>query len=350
MNVHNSNPKFLSSDRVIYQDHIPLGKEVSALAKGKKTILIYDINIKLSHKVIDSYDYKFGLNTGESLKQLNQYHDFLNKISKHNLSAKNIVFVAMGGGSLGDFVGFLASTYKRGCSLVHIPSTWLAAVDSAHGGKTALNISNYKNQIGSFYFANAIIISKKLLLKQPKVLFKSAMGEVAKTYLYDKEFAHNLKQPITNGKQLFEQLPLVIDAKYKIVKKDPFEIKKIRKILNLGHTTGHVFESHYKLAHGEAIKLGLLFSLNWSYEKGFITNNCFNKLKKELKEFFGLKFNKNLTPMSSHKFLTLLKKDKKSISSTKVDFVFIGKNTSTKVIPVSYEAVLVQAKKQGWVK
>ena len=346
-NLHNSNPKLLSPDRVLFQDEIPNGEQIRSLLANKKAFLIYDENIPLTKKIINSYDHSLSLKTGEGLKTLSSYQKVLKLLIKNDLNSKQLVFVAMGGGSLGDFVGFVASTYKRGCSLIHIPSTWLAAVDSAHGGKTALNFNEAKNQIGSFYFPNAVLVSKKLLLKQPKALLKSAMGEVAKTYLYDDQTQKLIDKKISSSEQLFKCLPVIIEAKYKVVRKDPYEIKKIRKVLNLGHTIGHVLEAYHKLPHGEAIKYGLGFSLQWSFEKKYITESSLKKLHKDLKSLFNIDLSKKLPPMPKSKFIKLLKTDKKSLSSSTLDFIFIHENKHTLVTAVSFDEIISQAERQG---
>lgn len=348
-NLHNSNPKLLSIDRVLFQDDVPTGDQVRELLANKKAFLIYDDNILLTKKQLESYDYCLSLKAGEELKTLNSYQKVLKQLMQNDLNSKQLVFVAMGGGSLGDFVGFVASTYKRGCALIHIPSTWLAAVDSAHGGKTALNFNKAKNQIGSFYFPNAVIVSKKLLLKQPKALLQSALGEVAKTYLYDNQTQQKIAKKVSKGEELFKHLPIIIKAKYKVVKKDPFEIKKIRKVLNLGHTLGHVLEAYYKLPHGEAIKYGLGFSLKWSLEKKYITESYSKKLQKDLKLLFNIDLSKTLSPVPKAKFIKLLKTDKKSLSKSTLDFVFIHEKKNTLVTAVSFDEIISQAERQGFV-
>lgn len=349
-NLHNTNPKLLSHDHVVYQDEIPTGDQIKDYLGPKKTFLIYDQNIPLQQKVLKSYDYVLKVEAGEGCKTLHTYKRILQQLMKYNLSARQLVLVAMGGGSLGDAVGFVASTYKRGCLLVHIPSTWLAAVDSSHGGKTALNFSKAKNQIGSFYFANIIIVSKKILLKQPAKLFKSALGEVAKTYLYDRRVESKIKTKITSGAELYKHLPSIIEAKYRIVKKDPFELKKVRKVLNLGHTIGHVLEAYYKLPHGEAIKYGLSFTIQWSLEKNYISPDTYKQIKQNIKKYFLIDIQKTLNPMPKKHFLSLLKKDKKAVSTSHIDFVFLHDKTTTKVMPVTHKDILTEAQNQGWVQ
>lgn len=217
---------------------------------------------------IESFPYRLGVQAGEELKQLKPFEKHFISILKliEKTKTKNITLIALGGGSLGDFAGFMASVFKRGVPLVHIPSTWLAAIDSSHGGKTALNVGGYKNQMGTFYPANKIYLIKSLLLTQPQERVKDAMGEVLKTILLE---GGNLWKKTSglssfNEDTLWKILPELIKYKYKIVKKDPFETKGIRFFLNFGHTYGHVLESIHNLPHGVAVNYGLRLALELS--------------------------------------------------------------------------------------
>ena len=88
--------------------------------------------------------------------------------------------VSFGGGSIGDLSGFVASIYKRGVPLIHIPTTWLSALDSAHGGKNALNFSKVKNLVGTYYFPEQVYIVKEILNQLPEEREREAYGEVLK--------------------------------------------------------------------------------------------------------------------------------------------------------------------------
>src|SRR5690606_36298588 len=107
---------------------------------------------------------------GEELKQIKNFPGHIRKISKvlGEANHRGLTIIVVGGGSVGDFGGFVASVYRRGVNLIHIPSTWLAAVDSSHGGKTALNVFSVKNQIGSFYPAKEIYLLEPLLATLPR--------------------------------------------------------------------------------------------------------------------------------------------------------------------------------------
>ena len=114
---------------------------------------------------IETFPHRLGVEGGETLKNLKNFPRQLDGILKEwpQPISRNHTLVVFGGGSLGDFGGFVASILKRGVNLIHIPTTWLAAMDSAHGGKNALNVAGVKNQVGTFYPAHKVFIVKEVL-------------------------------------------------------------------------------------------------------------------------------------------------------------------------------------------
>ncbi len=135
--------------------------------KPEKYLVVYDKKLAKNEVVakwLKEFALVYPVSAGEDLKDISSFASHVKKIFKliTPFSSRGICVVSLGGGSVGDFSGFLASVLKRGVPLVHVPSTLLAAVDSAHGGKTALNVSDFKNQIGTFYPADAILIVRSL--------------------------------------------------------------------------------------------------------------------------------------------------------------------------------------------
>ena len=318
------------------------------------TVLFYDSILERNKEFsiwLKKFEFAIPLKSGESLKTIESFQSVLNKITKLNVpQSTSLTFLSVGGGSVGDFVGFLASVYLRGRDLIHIPSTWLAAIDSAHGGKNGLNFQNVKNQIGSFYPATKIYVCEELLQGQPPERLKEAMGEIIKTaILFDaKLFSEIAKDSEAFGKkQAWGQLPRLIQHKNKIVKRDPFEKKGLRRLLNLGHTMGHVFESHFGWPHGIAVLLGLQFSARWSH---------FSKLLNE-RDFFRISLlidslmlwqdlDLALNQISDKKIIDLLGKDKKLVSSSKIDFIFIKKIGQCERKPVTLNEIIDEVTRQ----
>lgn len=320
-------------------------------------LLIYDQALlkTVAADFIKKFKHSYAVEAGEDLKSLESFPDHLKNILDRwdTTISRDHQVVAIGGGSVGDFAGFVASVLKRGVRLNHIPSTWLAAVDSAHGGKTALNVDGAKNQIGSFYPAEKIFLMKELLLEQPSALAESALGEVIKMSLIAPQpFTSTMLEhkQLDHGELVWQFLKPTVDAKYYFINQDPYEMKRIRKILNLGHTWGHVLEAYYKKPHGVCVLQGLYFSLLWSQTKKRLSFEEFS-LFQDLVSALNLEIWVNedsfkKIPLGVAK--DLIVKDKKILSTGKMDFVFLKTLGQAEVETVDVEDILNEALEQGW--
>jgi len=197
--------------------------------------------------------------------------------------SRSDTLVCIGGGALCDLGGFAASTYVRGTKLVLVPTTLLAQVDAAIGGKTAINLSSGKNLAGTFYFPDAVLVDLDFLSTLPERQFKSGLAEIIKYALIENSIAAEteyksgprslwevLQQSIPEGLTYDNPvLPGIITTcirlKLSVVAADPYE-GGIRRCLNLGHTLGHALEkiSNYEITHGQAVAVGTMFALNLS--------------------------------------------------------------------------------------
>ena len=320
---------------------------------GDDVLLIYDQIFDRQPKVkrwIDKFSHRYGIKSGEGLKDLAQFPKHMKQISvrAQALSSRKMTMVVLGGGSVGDFGGFVASVYKRGVELVHIPSTWLAAMDSAHGGKTALNVAGVKNQIGTFYPASRVYMIKPLLLSQPSERSFEALGELIKMALLSggRMYTQLNQASRLDGRALWKLLPGVVQEKCRIVNLDPFEKSGVRHLLNFGHTLGHVFESHYGLPHGVAVLAGLQFSLDWSYQRGVMNEKDYLQLmhapfwrKAVTAKLQGPWKNLSMLALlgeSSSKFLKYLEQDKKRSTSDRLRFIFLQKPGKPVIAEVAF--------------
>lgn len=260
---------------------------------------------------------------GEELKNLDSFSKHISNILKI-IKKKNISgFISLGGGSVGDFTGFLASVYKRGVPLVHIPSTWLSSMDSAHGGKTALNVGQVKNVLGSYCFPKAVFIVKPVLFSLPAKERESAQGELVKMALIEGGSFYNkwLRKKTLANSDLWNFLPQAVLVKLKITEKDPYEKKDLRRVLNFGHTIGHVLESYFSIPHGKAVLYGIAFSIQWSHNRFVFSSHFlkemsfFKKSQVELTSYLK-KIPKNILNQ-------LLLHDKKRVDRNHIDFIFI---------------------------
>lgn len=190
---------------------------------------------------------------------------------------RQTVLVALGGGVIGDLVGFVAATFMRGLPYLQMPTTLMAQVDSSVGGKTAVNHRLAKNIIGAFYQPKAVFIDSLVLKTLPKREFKNGLSEIIKyAFIANKPaakvLANTLGTPyLTNC--LDWLITQSVAVKAKIVSEDEKE-QGLRAILNYGHTIGHALEavtSYQRLRHGEAVALGMLAAAKLAHQLGYIS-------------------------------------------------------------------------------
>jgi shikimate kinase/3-dehydroquinate synthase len=175
------------------------------------------------------------------------------------------VVVALGGGVVGDLAGFCAATYQRGVRYVQVPTTLLAQVDSAYGGKTGVDLAEAKNYVGAYHQPSAVIADPDVLGTLPSDELASGYAEVVKTALIA---GGDLWQRVRSGADPStpDILTDCVRVKLRIVAEDERDTGA-RDVLNLGHTVGHAIETatgYARYRHGEAVGLGLLAALRLS--------------------------------------------------------------------------------------
>jgi 3-dehydroquinate synthetase len=279
------------------------------------------------------------------LKTLDQLRVVVDKLDTQcgSIPRKKLVLMSLGGGSVSDFTGFLASIYKRGVELWHMPTTWLAALDSVHGGKTALNCSSGKNQLGTFYLARSVFIVKSFLFTQSRGQLMDSWGEVVKMALLEKSLIKKISKP--DAHHLWNVLPEIIEAKMKIVEKDPREENGIRKFLNLGHTFGHAFEISMKWGHGTSVGQGLIWETRLSHELGILNRKNTSFVLDFLK---NCKINKMPLWISEKNLKALLLRDKKNSQKNKIQFILLNDNLKPVPMDVSTSKILALCKSWEW--
>ena len=194
--------------------------------------------------------------------------------------------VAIGGGATTDLGGFVAATWLRGISWHAFPTSLAGMVDAAIGGKTGINSPSGKNLIGAFHSPDSVRIDITFLSSLPDRDFRAGMAEVIKCgFISDPEI---LKLALDAKSNIEELVHRSVEVKSKVVSTD-FKESKQREILNYGHTLGHAVEKleDYKLRHGEAISIGLMFAAQLSNVRGELDGEIVAK-HKELLELFDL--------------------------------------------------------------
>lgn len=214
---------------------------------------------------------------GEQNKSLETVSLLWDRFYHLNLSRKTVV-ILLGGGSLLDIGGFAASTFKRGMPCINVPTTILAAVDAAVGGKRGFNFNETKNIIGSFYPSSYVVLAPGFFRTLPLTEKLSGWAEILKHALLEPdrkaliELLKEDRQPETLSLQEWGDLiSRSIRTKQRIVQEDPYE-NSVRQMLNLGHTFGHAVEAYMlhnrkkELPHGFAVAAGIIMELYLSFK------------------------------------------------------------------------------------
>lgn len=212
---------------------------------------------------------------GERFKTLGTYAEVIDQLVArgHN---RDTTIVALGGGVVGDVAGFAAATYQRGVELVQVPTTLLAQVDSAVGGKTAVNHPGGKNLVGAFHQPRAVVADVSVLRTLPRREFAAGLAEVVKYgVIADAEFFAWLEANATallaqNTSALRHAVCRACQIKAEVVAADERETGR-RAILNFGHTFGHALEAatgYERFLHGEAVAIGMTMAMTLSVQLG----------------------------------------------------------------------------------
>ena len=243
--------RFVVSSSVIWRFH---GEQMQRALGGGEPILLPD---------------------GERFKNLQSVSRIYEALIRAGAD-RGSVLIAVGGGVIGDTAGFAAATYLRGITLVHVPTTLLAQVDSSIGGKVGVNHTLGKNLIGAFHQPTVVAIDPLLLRTLPRREFRSGLYEVVKYGMIASETLFDLVA--TETKRIFARDPAVLHSaivescriKADVVSKDERE-GGLRRILNYGHTVGHALEAitkYRRFRHGEAIAYGMLAAADLAVHRG----------------------------------------------------------------------------------
>ena len=299
-----------------------------------------------------SYD-KHGLVVipqGEAFKTMDSVLSIVKTGLDFNLTRKDN-FTAIGGGVLTDITAFAASIYKRGACCEFVPTTLLAMVDAAIGGKTGCDFDDYKNVVGAFFPAKALYIYPVLIQSLPEKEFISGFAEAIKTaLLFDKkcyEYMKANKDKILkrDPETLYKIITFCAKAKAKIVEKDLSE-KNIRMLLNLGHTFGHALESRAGLGvltHGECVAWGISRSVKASLLLGLCSEEYYNDVINTLKSFGYETSAVHPAFSDSKEILKTMHNDKKNSSSNVR--VILQKGICKNVITETTEDIILNALK-----
>ncbi len=301
-----------------------LGEKIETFFDNRKYFLITNTTLqKLYPNFIKKFDKNrvIAIEDGEEYKNFTTFEFIIKKLLEQKIERKDCI-VALGGGVVGDLAGFCASSILRGVDLIQVPTTLLAMCDSSIGGKTGFNTEFGKNLVGSFYLAKKVLIDSTFLDTLSDYQYKCGLGEVLKYAFIEKTASNktdlfnflldNTKEKIRDNIDKIIEISASIKAQ--VVNKDRLE-GGLRKILNLGHTYGHAFEtlSNYKnISHGEAVSLGIKCASKLSYNLNLIDNNYYQQIIFMLNKFELLN---NEPKFDKIAIIELMKQDKKVVNN-----------------------------------
>lgn len=249
----------------------------------QKVMIITDqtvasLYLKEVAELFDGEVYSYVIPSGERSKNLNNYCEIVKKLYDENFSRTDLI-VALGGGVVGDLAGFVAATFMRGVCLYQIPTTIVSVIDSSVGGKTALDIDEYKNAVGVFYAPSTVYVNLNLLKSLPKREVENGYGELIKYSFLSKDIT--AKDGITE-----DAVYNCLKYKSVVVSADEFD-NGLRRLLNLGHTVGHAIESasNYSLPHGVCVYNGLFTAIEVSAKLYGFSSKKKERLLNYLKSF-----------------------------------------------------------------
>ncbi len=206
---------------------------------------------------------------GERGKTLAQVERAAERLLRAGATRRRAV-VALGGGAVTDAAGFVAATFMRGLEWVAVPTTLLAMVDAALGGKTGVNLSIAKNAVGAFHPPVAVLSDPAALRTLPRREVKSGLGEVVKYAGMRPDLLPRVRAAVRAGRADAPLIAACARIKLEIVERDPLE-RAERKLLNLGHTFGHGVETageFRRYTHGEAVAVGVAFAFRLARAMG----------------------------------------------------------------------------------
>ncbi|WP_375751676.1 3-dehydroquinate synthase [Vibrio sp. HN007] len=269
----------------------------SSLGLKKKAVVISNVTVAplYAEKVIAQLNAQgceaalLELPDGEQYKSLEVFDTIMSFLLEGSY-ARDVVLVALGGGVIGDIVGFAAACYQRGVDFIQVPTTLLSQVDSSVGGKTAVNHPLGKNMIGAFYQPKSVTIDIDCLKTLPEREFAAGIAEVIKYgIIYDEAFfvwlEGNLdKLYALDESALIYAIARCCEIKAEVVNLDEKE-SGIRALLNLGHTFGHAIEAELGYGnwlHGEAVSSGTVMAAKTAQLQGLITEEQVERIKQIL--------------------------------------------------------------------
>ncbi len=333
----------LLSEKALFARHIR-GKQVMIVTQKK----IADLYLKDLLATLSAYRCDLSLlPQGEQYKNLRSWSKVLDRLVAKG-HERSTTLLALGGGLVGDVTGFAAACYQRGVGYIHLPTTLLAQVDSAIGGKTGVNHVAGKNLIGAFYHPLCVLIDFACLKTLPRREWLAGLAEIIKCSLIrDQNFfswLENNMAALIQGQEeaLLHAVYTAISIKSNLIAQDEREQSGLRSLLNFGHTLGHALESlfHYRrYLHGEAVAIGMNMAARLSLAKGWLLEKDYKRIHNLLlASHLPTEINKKI---DEKKLFSYLQRDKKN-ANQQIQWVLLKS--------IGEAVLTAQVSKAAWIK
>lgn len=323
-----------------------IGQWVQNLWEPQKIALITDSNVaplygEETQKALQAAGYQtelFVVPAGEASKSLAQAEILYEKLADAGFTRSDGI-IALGGGVIGDLVGFVASTYMRGLHFLQVPTTLLAQVDSSIGGKTAVNTKSAKNLVGTFSQPEGVLIDPAVLATLDDRRIREGIAEIIKAgAIADKELWEKLLE-LKDEYELVEKaeeiIPLALQVKKIVVEEDEFD-NGSRLLLNFGHTIGHGIENtagYGVVSHGEAVSLGMVMISRHAETLGLTPKGITEELIQMVEKYHLPISHEGLEPEKIYQAIT---HDKKARGS-QIKIILLDTIGQAKIVPVPIE-------------
>lgn len=324
------------------------GKMIREIYSGDKIAIVTDSNVMpLYAEAFTNSLNRAGFKTkcicvpaGEESKCSEQLFRLYDEMLDFGLTRSGMI-AALGGGVIGDLAGYAAASLLRGIPFIQIPTTLLAQVDSAVGGKVAIDLPRGKNLVGAFYQPKLVIADTGCLKTLSDRILSDGMAEVIKYGAILDDVLFNLLESIKNRKELFAKIDEIVytccNIKRMVVEADEYDTDE-RMLLNFGHTFGHAIEKQYNFrtyTHGEAVGIGMIIISRWSEINKLTVKGTSDRIKSVIEQY-------NL-PTSAALDKNILKE------AVAVDKKGMGENLNLIVLEKIGKAFIHTVKKEGFI-
>lgn len=313
------------------------GDEVKKLGKTRKVCIVTDTHVSALYgqRVRESLEsagfdvFSFIFPFGEQSKNLSVYGRLVEDLCNNRFTRSDLI-VALGGGVVGDLAGFAAATFQRGIRYIQVPTTLLAAVDSSVGGKTAVDLTGGKNQVGCFYQPSLVLCDPDTLKTLPDEEYRCGCAEVIKYAILKSRSFYNELMDLPASEQFEHVIATCVEMKRDFVQEDEFD-KGVRMFLNLGHSIGHAVEalSGFTTLHGQAVAIGTAAVARAAEKNGFCSTDTLGDILTIL-EKYGLPTE---NPYSAKDIIDLMLSDKKLIDG-KLSLIVPEEIGKCRIVPV----------------